>query len=118
MLPIQQSVGPHHPIEVEKVLAPVGNWIPELDLHQHSPLQRRENYCYSIREWGAARDLHPDDTLALLSIFMMHHSKIVKSDFELLFYFFLSVSVFGARLVCCNGMNPPGIPKTSVLPAF
>ena len=27
------------------------NWLPELELHQHPPLQRRPNCCYSIREW-------------------------------------------------------------------
>jgi len=25
-------------------------WLPELDSHQHMPLQRRPNYDYSIRE--------------------------------------------------------------------
>jgi len=26
------------------------SWLPELDSHQHMPLQRRPNYDYSIRE--------------------------------------------------------------------
>ena len=38
------------------------NWLPELESHQHPPLQRRLNCCYSIREWWAARDSHPDLT--------------------------------------------------------
>src|SRR5438876_9092210 len=38
------------------------NWLPELESHQHPPLQRRLNCCYSIRAWWAARDSHPDLT--------------------------------------------------------
>jgi hypothetical protein len=36
-----------------------GNWFPELELHQHMPLQRRPNCFYSIREsWGPWSDSH------------------------------------------------------------
>src|SRR5438093_5389129 len=38
------------------------NWLPELESHQHPPLQRRLNCGYSIRESWAARDSRPDLT--------------------------------------------------------
>src|SRR6266567_4515028 len=35
------------------------NWLPELESHQHPPLQRRLNCCYSIREMVGRQGLAP-----------------------------------------------------------